>query len=170
VAYEETNVRDRETLFRMLLELIRILNAVILERQASLPRELEESILEAWIDFHTNHRERVFNALREVNMNALANVGLTGVQLQVKERGFLTASERWWRRKQSNPPGFFGRSRRWWRRRVLKELQNALGWANIWLRSLTSVIQVSEILVEMKEVVEKALDMTNEDENNAREV
>jgi hypothetical protein len=163
MASEETNL-DREKLILMLDELVRILDTVIFKRQGPLPRDLEGPIREAWVDFNDNHRERVFNAVREMNVDALAHAGLTGVQLEVKRRGFFAASERWRRRRNVKQTGLFGARRRYWRSLVLKELQNALGWGNIWLRSLTSVIKVSEILVEMKEVVEKALDMTNEEE------
>jgi hypothetical protein len=145
MADEEANLNDRDKLISMLEELIRILNAVILEQAAPLPGELAEPIRAAWLDFDENYRNRVFAALREVSMEELEAVGLTGVQLEVKR------------------VGFWGASGRWWRKRILKELQNVLGWANIWLKSLKGILKVSEILVELKEVVEKALDMINEE-------
>ena len=155
----ESSFRDRQELFRMLRELIRILDLLIYERAARIPEELEEPLRVAWTDFHERHSNRIFNALetapaldselsesdRERGRMSLEGVGLTGAHLEVKSRGF------------------WGASRRYFLRRGLKELQNLLGWADIWLESLTSVIHVSDILVELKQVIEKALEMSNEE-------
>jgi hypothetical protein len=159
MAENETNLSDRQELFRMLRELIRILDLVIYERYARIPEELLQPLRVAWDDFHERHQNRIFKALeaapefdnelsgeqRERGLMSLEGVGLTGPHLQVKSLGFWNAS------------------RRYILRRALKELQNFLGWADIWLESLTKVIKVSEILVELKKVIEKALDMLNEE-------
>ena len=159
MAENESNLSDRQQLFKMLRELINILDLVIYERTPPLSPEIQEPLRDAWADFHERHESAIFNALetapefdeeltetdRERGRLSLEGVGLTGPHLRVKANGF------------------WGAGRRYVLRRALKELQNLLGWADIWLESLTKVIHVSEILVELKQVIEKALDMLNEE-------
>lgn len=154
MADDESNLNSREELVAMLRELIRILDLVIYEQAVPLPQDLQETIHTAWDNFHERHQDRIFAALeaapqfdeelsesdRERGQMSLEGVGLTSPHLQMKSRGF------------------WGARGRFIARRALKELQSLLGWADIWLESLTSVITVSEILVELKKVIEKALE------------
>jgi hypothetical protein len=159
MADNESISNNRQELFALLRELIQILDGVIYENNPPLPVDLRGPMREAWADFHERHQNRIFAALevapeydeqltaadRELGRMSLEGVGLTGPHLLVKSRGFR------------------GATRRYILHRVLKELQNLLAWGDIWLESLTRVIQVSEILVELKQVIEKALDMLNEE-------
>ena len=148
MADNETNLNDRAQLFEMLRHLIYVLDLIIREREHELPEELREPLERAWIDFRERHESRIYNALETIPLTieeggrgpSLESVGLTGPHLEVKSRGF------------------WGTSRRYFAKRALEELQDFLAWADIWLESLSSAIGVSEILVELKKVVEKALD------------
>ena len=142
---ETVNLPDREKLTVMLRELIRILDLVILENLVPLREDLRPAIKAAWLDFRERHEQSILVQVREAPLESLEIAGLTGTQLEVKRRGFFSAVNRFWERA------------------ILRELQNVLGWANIWLRSLTAVVSVNEILVELKEVVEKALENLNEE-------
>jgi len=148
MAENETNLDDRAQLFEMLRHLIYVLDLIIREREQELPEDLREPLERAWTDFRERHEGRIYNALETVPLTieeakgrrSLEAVGLTGPHLEVKARGF------------------WGASRRYFAKRALEELQDLLAWADIWLESLSSAIGVSEILVELKKVVEKALD------------
>jgi len=93
----------------------------------------------AWSDFRKQHERDVLVAIENADKIDLAAAGLTDNNLELKFRGFRSARKR-----------FIVRG-------GLKALKEALGWANVWLPSLTSVIKVSEILKEIKEAIEKAL-------------
>jgi hypothetical protein len=153
MADNESNLNDRQKLFSMLRHLIEVLDAIILEREVEIPEDLREPLERAWRDFHERHEARIFNALEVAPLTdadsrgtiSLEAVGLTGPHLEVKSRGFWNASKRYFEH------------------RVLKALLDFLRWADIWLESLKSVIPVSDILVELKKVIEEALGMSKEE-------
>ena len=130
---------DLDKLTAMTNSLVQILDSVVTAREVLFPQELREPIELSWSEFNERHREAILDAIRAADDNDLASAGLTASNLELKFRGFRSARKR-----------FIVRG-------GLKALKEALGWANVWLPSLTSVIKVSEILKEIKEAIEKVL-------------
>lgn len=74
---------------------------------------------------------------------ALEEVGLWGIQLDLKLQGFFGALERKTRR---------------WRNSIVRWFREVLAWANVILGSLARVLSAAEVIKEYKECVEVAMD------------
>lgn len=132
---------DKEKLRDFIESLVKVLDSVVNARDVLFPARMRDTLESAWMDLRLGGAiDNIYPAIDSADERRLINAGLAGNQLELKYGGFRTAY------------------RRFIRRGGLKLLKDLLDWANVVLPSLTSVINISEPLKELKDAIEKALE------------
>ena len=130
-------------------EVTSLLSLLVKEQSEHLPPDLREVYWTAWNSVRQSKLPLLSEILEGGNWpeltDRLAEVGLTGAELDLKLLGYVSA-----RNEIGQPPFRF------------RPLKRVLGWINTILGSLASFLPPAEALKEYKESVENILDETTE--------
>ena len=138
---------DRAALADFMVGVRDILQQVVEWRELLFRKELRQPIADAWLEVELaflDVRRGLVESDEEgheiVSEGALAKIGLTGKQLELKLKGFSSAWERF---------------KEWGTVKVLKKL---LDWIDIILGSLASIIPGADAIEEFKDSVKQGIE------------